>query len=98
MGEFRRTWTAACKAAGVVPGRDGRVVYDIRRTAARNMLRAGVPDKVVMALMGWSDERMLHRYNIASDEDAREAQRRTSRYLKGLPASMNVVPRRKTQG
>lgn len=61
MGEFRKTWLRACKAAGfaVTVERDGKktdralkLVYDLRRTALRNMVRAGVDPAVAMKISG----------------------------------------------
>ena len=44
-----KAWRTACKAAGLA----GRVPHDLRRSAARNAIRAGVPERVVMDLGGW---------------------------------------------
>ncbi len=86
--DFRGTWRSACREAGVV----GKIPYDLRKTAARNMVRAGVPEGVVMAIMGWKTRAMMDRYNITSDADKLEAQIRVERYVEGLPAERNVVP------
>jgi len=48
--------------------------------AARNMIRSGTPDKVVMAVTGHSTRTMLDRYNITSERDTREAMARVSAY------------------
>jgi integrase len=46
--EFRKVWAAACEAAGL----PGRHFHDFRRTAARNMRRAGVSEEVAMKITG----------------------------------------------
>ncbi|MQG57758.1 MAG: site-specific integrase, partial [SAR202 cluster bacterium] len=64
-----RAWRAACKAAGC----PGRVPHDFRRTAVRNMERAGVPRKVAMTLVGHRTEAMYRRYDIVTDGDLHDA-------------------------
>jgi integrase len=52
------------KASGV----DHHRVHDWRHTAATKMLSAGVPDRIVMEVCGWSDRTMLDRYQHVTDE------------------------------
>jgi integrase len=47
-------------------------VHDWRHTAATKMLGAGVPDRIVMEVCGWSDRTMLDRYQHVRDEDLDE--------------------------
>jgi hypothetical protein len=51
----------------------GLIVHDMRRSAARNMLRAGVRERVVMDAGGWLTPSMLDRYAIRNLADQREA-------------------------
>jgi integrase len=52
------------------------VLHDFRRTAVRNLLRAGVPERVAMQLVGWRSRQMLDRYHIVSAADLVEAARK----------------------
>jgi integrase len=70
--DYRKAWAAACKAAGVA----GRIRHDFRRTAVRNMERAGVPRSVATKLTGHKTESVYRRYAIVSDADLQEAARK----------------------
>jgi len=69
IGDFRKTWATACKVAGL----EGRLVHDLRRTAARDFRRAGVSEGEIMKLCGWKTRDMFDRYNIIDQADLTRA-------------------------
>jgi integrase len=87
VGDFRKAWATACKDANV----DHRLFHDLRRTASRNMIAAGVPQAVAMKITGHRTDSMFRRYAIVNEEQKREALAKTQQYLAAAPARKVVA-------
>ena len=62
--KLRRSWTTACKRAGL----HGRLLHDFRRTAVRNLIRAGVQQAIAMKITGHKTDSIFRRYLIVDEE------------------------------
>jgi integrase len=112
LGSFRKAWGTACLNAGLgevvgyrPTGRGGkeriikpfRLPHDLRRTAVRNLERAGVPRSQAMKMTGHKTESVYRRYAIVSEGDLREAGQKLSAHHaqeQAIPRPPVVIPMR----
>jgi len=78
---FSKAWRTACRAAGC----PGRIPHDFRRTAVRNLERAGISRSVAMAMVGHKTEAIYRRYDIVSERDL-------TRAAEQLDVAAGIVP------
>jgi integrase len=93
---LRKEWMKGCAAVGLgtlteVPEKpydpqyDGLTVHDLRRSAARNLRNAGVPEGLIMKIGGWKTRSVFDRYAIVNEDDVLGAMR-TMEALSAAPA------------
>lgn len=77
MQKLRRSWKNACRAAGM----PDRLIHDFRRTAVRNLIRAGVQQAIAMKITGHKTSSIYRRYLIVDEELLAQATGAVADYL-----------------
>jgi integrase len=86
--DFRVIWEKACKAAGVPE----LLFHDLRRTAARNLRRAGVAETVIMKIGGWRTRSVFERYAIVAQSDIADAMQKLEIQQNGHSLRHSAIP------
>lgn len=76
---YNRAWKTARDKAGL----PGKILHDTRKTAVRNMDRAGVPRQTAKQITGHKTDAIYNRYRIGNEQDIREGMLKTQTYLSG---------------
>ena len=102
---LRKAWHKACVAAGLgkleeVEGKDdprytGLIIHDLRRSAIKNLMKAGVSEKVAMTISGHKTRDVFDRYHIVDTEDVVNAMRRVQDLVSNGENSVKTLRRRK---
>ena len=89
VGDFYTTWTRVI--ARVNENRKGKeerlphfTIHDFRRTAVRNMVLAGIPERPAMGISGSKTRAIFDRYSIAREQDLADALAKQPAYEAGL--------------
>jgi integrase len=74
-------------------GKSKLLVHDLRRSGVRNLIRAGVPERVAMQISGHKTRSVFDRYNIVSENDLTNAMRSLEKYhLDTIEYNPETVP------
>jgi integrase len=76
---LRTAWAEGCRAAGF----PGRLPHDLRRSAVRSFVRAGIPDSIAMKMSGHQTRSVFDRYDITSEADLNDAGAKLHEHLTG---------------
>jgi integrase len=99
--DYYAAWHSACDRAAheerdgvrtvVCAELVGRIPHDFRRTAVRNLVRAGVPEKTAMMLTGHKTRAVFDRYDIVNEADLRTAVRKLAEAARGTEGGQTAA-------
>jgi integrase len=83
-----KRWHRTCQEAGLV----GRIPHNFRRTAARSMVKTGIPERVAMQMSGHKTRSIFDRYHIVADADLQEAAKRLEQAMPRQTMTITPIP------
>ena len=86
--DFRKVWHTALVQVGLV----GMLRHDFRRTAVRNMVNLGVPERVAMKITGHQTRAVFDRYHIVSPADLQNTARMLTGTNTGTVGESSLTP------
>lgn len=87
ISEVKTAWNKARERAGVPK----LLLHDLRRTAVRNMVRAGIPEKQARLISGHKTRSIFDRYDIVDERDIQSAGQKLARYIETLSEKRSEV-------
>jgi integrase len=79
-GNKIKDYYTALRTAVEIAGLDKKLLHDFRRTAARDMVNAGIPERVAMKITGHKTRSMFDRYHIVDKKDLKTTAKKLSSY------------------
>ena len=79
------------REAAIKAGVPAALIHDLRRTAARDLRRAGVAPYVAMAQLGHRDTRTHQAYSVVLPADAADAITRLEQLRAGEPVQQRLL-------
>jgi hypothetical protein len=76
IGDFRKVWESACAESELT----GLIFHDLRRSALRNLVRAGVQERVAMRISGHKTRSVFDHYNVIDEQDLHESMRKLQKF------------------
>jgi integrase len=80
IGDFRKVWESACAKCEL----NGLLFHDLRRSAVRALLRAGVQEQVARKISGHRSRSIFDRYAIVSEQDLTDAVRKLQKFQEAV--------------